>query len=484
MLRSLVVNDLCQLSAVDARRLIASGELSPVELLEACIDRIEATNEAINAIVAKDYDRAIHEATEAAKAVKETRDLPPLHGIPIGIKDLNATEGLRTTWGSLLFKDYVPEADEALVARLRRAGAIIVGKTNTPEFGSGTATNNLVYGPTHNPFDLERTSGGSSGGSGAALATGMLPLCQGGDTGGSLRNPATWCGVVGFRSTPGLVPRENRTLNYTHFNVQGPMARSVADIALMMTGCVGDDNHDPLAGPCDPLSFLNLEAADLSNIRAAWTEDFGGIAPLDDGIRNCFKELLANLSNTFQSLDSLNPNFSDARDCFWILRCVNYLATHLDRYEQHRDVLSPNIIANVEAGLNMSLADVARAETQWRRVYTNFQVFFEELDVLIVPGNATPAFRIEDGIPREVNGKKMENYMDASLIRSALTLTGHPVLALPCGLDHLGLPFGVQLVGRRRGDHDLLRIALALENKLSKIEGLQRPRPNLETLAS
>ena len=478
------MSDLCDLSAVESRRLIGAGELSPVALLEECIARIEAINPVINAVVAKDYDRAIREAVEAEKAVHDIKDLPPLHGIPIGIKDLNATEGLRTTWGSLLFKDHVPKADEALVARLRRAGAIIVGKTNTPEFGSGTATNNLVYGPTHNPFDLERTSGGSSGGSGAALATGMLPLCQGGDTGGSLRNPATWCGVVGFRSTPGLIPRENRTLNYTHFNVQGPMARSVADTALMMAGCVDDDNRDPLASPCDPLSFTGLEATDLGNIRAAWTEDFGGIAPLDDGIRNCFRELITNLDSTFRSLDGRNPDFSNARDSFWTLRCVNYLATHTTRYEQHRDILSPNIIANVEAGQKMSLADVSKAETQWRHLYANFQAFFEELDVLILPGNATPAFRIEDGIPREVNGKEMENYMDASLIRSALTLTGHPVLALPCGLDHLGLPFGVQLVGRRRGDHELLRIAMALENKLSNIEGLQRPLPNLEELRS
>ncbi len=480
----LTVNDLCKLSAVTARKLIRAGDLSPVTFLEACIARIEAINQKVNAIVAKDYDRAIHEATVAEKDVKKHKHLPPLHGIPIGIKDLNATKGMRTTWGSLLFKDHVPKEDEALVARLRRAGAIIVGKTNTPEFGSGTSTNNLVYGPTRNPFDLERTSGGSSGGSGVALATGMLPLCQGGDTGGSLRNPATWCGVVGFRSTPGLVPHENRTLNYTHFNVQGPMARSVSDIALMMTGCIGNDHRDPLSGPYNQTSFLDLEAADLSNIRAAWTEDFGGIAPLDNGIRSCFQELLRNLRDTFQSFNCRNPEFSDARDCFWTLRCVNYLSAHTNRYEQHRDILSPNIIANVEAGLKMSLADVSKAETQWRQLYKNFQTFFEELDVLIVPGNATPAFRIEDGIPNEVNGRKMQNYMDASLIRSALTLTGHPILALPCGRDHLGLPFGVQLVGRRRGDLDLLRIALALETKLSKINSLQRPQPNLEVLVS
>jgi len=463
---------------------MARADISPVELLESCIARIDAVNPTVNAIVANDYERARREAAAAEKAVREGADLPPLHGLPVGIKDLNATEGLRTTWGSLLHADHVPDADEALVARLRRAGAIIVGKTNTPEFGAGTNTTNKVYGPTRNPFDLERTSGGSSGGSAAALATGMLPLCQGGDTGGSLRNPATWCGVVGFRSTPGLVPRENRTLNYTHFNVQGPMARRVADVALMMTGMAADDPRDPLAWPCDPGAFANLTPMDLAGVRAAWTEDFGGAAPLDDGIRATFRNVVGALTGSFKSLDGRDPDFGDARDSFWTLRCVNYLATHTARYEAHRDKLSPNIIANVEAGQTMSLADVSLAETQWRRLYADFQTFFEDLDVLIVPGNATPAFRIDDGIPKEVNGRKMDNYMDASLIRSALTLTGHPVLALPCGVDHLGLPFGVQLVGRRRGDMDLLRVAMSLEQTLARPGGPDRPVPNLEQLTS
>jgi amidase len=473
------MNDLTELSATEARCLIGLGELSPTELLEACIRRIETVNPKVNAIVAIDLEQARREAKIAENAVLAGNALPPLHGLPIGIKDLNVTKGLRTTWGSKLFENYVPTEDEGLVARLRAAGGIIVGKTNTPEFGSGTATNNFVYGPTRNPFDLERTSGGSSGGAAAALATNMLPLCQGGDTGGSLRNPATWCGVVGFRSTPGLIPQENRTINYTHFNVQGPMARSVSDIALMMAGCVGNDDRDPMANPCNPQTFLKIKPANLENVRVAWTEDFGGDAPLDDGIRECFKKVIAVLANTFQSLDCRNPNFSDARDCFWTLRCVSYLATHQTRYDNHRNILSKNIIANIEAGHKMSLSDVSIAETQWRKIYRDFEVFFRDIDLLIVPGNATPAFRIEDGIPREINGKKMENYMDASLIRSALTLTGHPVLALPCGFDYLGLPFGLQLVGKRRGDIELLQISMALEAILAKNPNFKRSIPNL-----
>ena len=473
-----------QLNAAEARWLIGTGALSPVDLLESCIARMEAVNPTINAVVATDFDRARDTARAAEKAVRDGDDLPPLHGLPVGIKDVNVTEGLRTTWGSTLHADHVPDKDEALVARLRNAGAIIAGKTNTPEFAAGTHTTNEVYGPTRNPFDLDRTSGGSSGGSGAALATGMLPLAHGSDTGGSLRNPATWCGVVGFRPTPGLVPRETRPLNYTHFSVQGPMARTVADIALMMTGLAGTDARDPLAGSADPSAFADLAPVDLGTVRAAWTEDFGGVAPLDNGIRGCFRELIGQIDGGLKRLDARDPAFDDARDCFWTLRCVNYLAAHTERYETYGDRLSPNIIANVEAGRAMSLADVARAEVQWRRIYTDFQTYFRDLDVLIVPGNAVPAFRIEDGIPKEVNGQPMANYMDASLIRSALTLTGHPVLALPAGLDHLGLPFGVQLVGKRHGDLELLRVAMALEDAFANTPGLERPVPNLEDLTS
>jgi len=474
----------CDLSATAARDLIGSGALSPVALLESCVRRMESVNGSVNAVVATCLERARAEAQAAEAAVRSGDALGPLHGLPVGIKDLNATEGLVTTYGSLPLADNVPDADEALVAGLRRAGAIVVGKTNTPEFGAGTNTTNKVYGPTRNPFDLERTSGGSSGGSAAALACGMLPLCQGGDTGGSLRNPATWCGVVGFRSTPGLVPRETRALNYTHFNVQGPMARNVRDVALMMAALAADDSRDPLSGPVDAMSFAQLKPVDLGGLRVAWSTDFGGAAPIDDDIRRLFADVMQRIAPAFGWCEVRDPNFEHARDAFWTLRCVNYLANHTERYEKNCDVLSPNIIANVEAGQAMSLADVSLAERQWRKIYLDFQAFFADVDLLIVPGNATPPFRIEEGIPKEINGRKMENYMDASLIRSALTLTGHPVIAVPCGVDHLGMPFGFQVVAARRADKFLLEAAAALEDHLQGIAGLSRSVPNLEALSS
>ncbi len=474
----------CDIDATAARALIGSGELSPVELLESCLDRIEAVNGVVNAITAMDVPRARAEALGAEKAVRDGAPLPALHGLPIGIKDLNATQGLRTTYGSLLYADNVPTADEGMVKRLRAAGAIVLAKTNTPEFGAGSNTTNRVFGATRNPFDPERTPGGSSGGSAAAVATGMLPLAQGGDTFGSLRNPATWCGVVGFRPTPGLIAREGRPIPYTHFGVQGPMARNVRDAAMMMQGLVGADPLDAMSAPSDAGVFTTLDTIAPATLRVGWCADFGGDAPVDDDIRACFADLVAGLGGTFASFEHREFHFPGVRDVLWTLRCLYYLANHSERVRDHADKLSPNIIANVEAGKAMTLADGAAAERGWARLYTAFQEFFTDLDLLIVPGNGVSPFRIDDGIPKTVGGRVMENYVDASLLRSILTLTGHPVVAVPCGLDRLGLPFGVQVVGPRRQDAFTLAAAAALEDHFRQAPATARPRPRIEDLMS
>ncbi len=473
------MSELCDKSARELQALIGSGDVSPVEVLESCIGRIEQTNPTLNAVVATCYDRAREEAKAAEKRVRAGEDLPPLHGLPVGIKDLNETEGLRTTHGSVLYADHVPAADEALVARLRDAGAIIVGKTNTPEFGAGAHTDNRVYGATLNPFDLARTPGGSSGGSAVALAAGMLPLCHGSDTGGSLRNPATWCGVVGFRPTPGLVPRETRSVGFSHFSTQGPMARDVRVAALFMAGLAGDDGRDPLAHPVDASAFRAPPAVDLGGLRVGWSVDLG-VAPVDDIIRDAFMNAVGAVAGAFKTCTQVTPDFSDARDVFWVLRCVYYLANHAERYERHRDMLAPNVVANVEAGLKMTLADVGAAEKGWARIYRDFQTVFREVDLLLVPGDARSPFKAADGPPKVVGGRKMDNYMDASLVRSALTLTGHPVVALPAGRDADAMPFGIQVVGPRRGDSFLLGAAAALEDHLATVPGLERPIPDIE----
>lgn len=473
-----MTDELCDLTAQELRRMLRGREISAEELLSNCLRRIENANGTINAITAMDIERAKRDAEAATQTLKQ-QDAPPLTGIPVGIKDLNRTAGMRTTYGSLLHKDDVPEADEALVTRLREAGAIILAKTNTPEFGSGSNTTNRVFGPTLNPYNPLRTPGGSSGGSAAALASGMLPLAHGSDTGGSLRNPATWCGVVGFRPTPGLVSREQRSLGYTHFSVQGPMARNVDDVGLMMTGLAGDDARDVLSGPCDPGSFLSLEQIDVTDLKVAWSTDFGGTVPVDNDIAATFKKSIGGIQHLFNSCEEVHPNFENARDIFWILRCVYYVANHKDRVANHADLLSPTIVSNTQAGFDMSLEDVAWAERMWVQLYQEFQEFFADIDLFIVPGNAIPPFLVEDGIPKSINGEEMENYMDPSLVRSALTLTGHPVLALPCGTDHVGMPFGFQIVGKRRGDLKLLQAAAALEREIKMIDDLRVSPPDL-----
>ena len=469
----------CDLNAFTAVQRMISRKLSPVELLESCLARIENVNETINAITAMDIPRAREEAIIAEQAYAKNGDFPPLMGLPIGIKDLNKTQGLLTTYGSLLHANNVPEEDEEVVARLRRSGAIILAKTNTPEFGSGSNTDNKVFGATCNPYDLTRTPGGSSGGSAAALATGMLPLAHGSDTGGSLRNPATWSGVVGFRPTPGLIGREGRTLNYTHFNVQGPMGRNVTDTALMMTGLVGNEDRDALSNFVDASVFKKLGEVDVSKLRVAWSTDFGGIAPVDGGIVRTFESVIKKIGSAFNECEERHPKFEAARDIFWVLRCVYYHASHSLRIANHRDILSPNIISNFEAGKNMSLSDVARAERHWAELYSDFQDFFANIDLLIVPGNAVSPFLISDGIPKSVGGKIMDNYVDASLVRSALTLTGHPVIAIPTGLDEVGMPFGIQIVGRRRGDFDLLSAAKAIESLVRTTPSLLIDQPDI-----
>ncbi|MDA7948343.1 MAG: amidase family protein [Hyphomicrobiaceae bacterium] len=477
------MSDLCGQPATQLRRAIATGDVSPVELLESCIARIEELNPTVNAIVATCFERARSEASAAERAVRSGENIPPLHGLPVAIKDLVATEGMPTTYGSPLYADNVPNRDAGLVKRLRDAGAIVVGKTNTPEFGAGTNTSNRVYGATRNPHALERTCGGSSGGAAAALACDMVPLAHGSDTGGSLRNPATWCGVVGFRPTPGLVPHEARNVNYSHFAVQGPMARTVPDIALMLMGLAGNDPNDPLSGPVSTSAFENLADADLSNLRVATSEDLG-LAPVDDEIRDVFRARIGSVSGAFAACEQRNPELAGAREIFWALRSVTFLANHGERYREHGQNLAPNVVANVEAALAMTPQDMAEAEHGWARLYRAFQDFFKDIDLLIVPGNATSAFRVEDGIPKVVGGRKMENYMDASILRSALTLTGHPIVALPMGIDALGMPFGVQIVGPRRGDAFLLSAAAALEKYIATLPDLVPPRLNLEDLKS
>jgi amidase len=475
------MTDLCDLSALELRRLIGAKRISPVELLASCRARTLRIDGAVNAFAATCWDRAETEARAAERAVMAGEALGPLFGLPIGIKDLALTGGLRTTFGSPQFADFVPEADERQVAAVRRAGAIVVGKTNTPEFGAGANTVNPVHGPTGNPFDPVKTCAGSSGGSAVALATGMVPLATGSDMGGSLRNPAAYCGVVGFRPSPGAVPHELRLLGWSPLGVQGPMGRTVADAALLFSVLRGSDFRDPLSWPHHPGD--QLEAVDLGSLRIAISEDLG-FAPVDDGIRQVFRQAMSQIRGVFARADDRDPPLDQSADeAFEVTRAINFLAGHADTYRARPEVLGPNVKANVEQGLKMSLEDVARAMKAQTTLYRAFLEFMTGYDALICPAMAVPPFPHAQLYVEAINGRRLRTYFHWLALAYGLTLTAHPVACIPCGRDHTGMPFGIQVCGRRYGDERTLAIAAALEHHLQSIPELARPVPDLDALA-
>jgi amidase len=476
------MSELCDLSALELRRMIGARQISPVELLASCRARIERINSSVNAFVATCWERAEGEAWAAEHAVMRGETLGALHGLPIGIKDLALTEDLRSTFGSPQFAAFVPEADERQVAAVRRAGAIVVGKTNTPEFGAGANTVNPVYGATGNPFDPDKTCAGSSGGSAVALAVGMVPLATGSDMGGSLRNPAAYCGVVGFRPSPGVVPHELRLVGWSPLSVQGPMGRTVGDAALLFEALAAFDPRDPLSFPLDIIG--ELEPVDLSSLRVAISEDLG-FARVDHGIRQVFREAMERIRIVFARADDRDPPLDEgANEAFEVTRAVNFLAAHAETWRSRPEMLGPNVKANVEQGLGMSLEDVARAMQAHTLLYRRFLEFMADYDALICPAMAVPPFPHSQLYVEQINGQPMRTYFHWLALAYGLTLTAHPVACIPCGRDHTGMPFGIQVCGRRLRDRGTLAIAAALERFLQGIPELARPVPDLDTLAA
>ena len=475
------MSDLCDKTAVELRRLIGRKDVSPVELLHSCIARIEATDSALNAVVTRSFDRAREEAINAEKAVLNGEELGLLHGLPVGIKDLEATDGIRTTLGSQLYADHVPNKDQGSVANIRAEGGIIIGKTNTPEFGAGANTRNLVFGATGNPFDTEKTCGGSSGGSAVALATGMMPLATGSDYGGSLRTPAGFCGVVGIRPSPGVVAAEGRPVGLLPFSVLGPMGRTVDDAYLLLQAQMGVDPHDPFSTAPDVDLFTPLEAADLGSIKAMITNDLGA-APMSKSYRSIFAERVETFSHYFASANHGTPDFTDADNCFEVLRGVNFVAAHGERVRQHRDRLSPNVVDNVDRGLAYNLEDVAVAHLQQSRIARNWLDLFNEVDVVICPATATTPFDHSQWSVKEIDDIEMPTYMRWLAITYMPTMALASAVVLPCGLDNNKMPFGIQILGAPGNDRFVVEVAKALEAVLANHPITQRPKPNLDRL--
>ncbi|WP_270934269.1 amidase [Falsiroseomonas oryzae] len=478
----------CDLSAVEARRRIGARQLSPVELVESCLARIGQVNHAVNAVVALDAERALAAAKAAEAAVMRGEALGPLHGLPLGIKDLDETAGLRTTWGSALFADHVPAKDGRFVASIRRAGGIVLGKTNTPEFGSGANTRNVVYGATGNAFDPTKNAAGSSGGSAVALATGMMPLCTGSDTGGSLRNPAAFNGIFGFRPSPGLVPSERRSIGWAPISVLGPMARRAEDCALMLSAVAGDDPVDPLAYTLhgravrggDPALFPPARL-DLAGLRVAATPDFG-FAPVESQIREVFAKRVADLEPLFGRVAFASPDCAGTDEAFEVLRAAEYLATHLEKLQRAPDKVGPNVRANLEEAQRYGLGDYARAAAAQTRIYRGWQRFFADHDLLISPAITISPRSWRELYPKEIDGQPTRTYFHWLSLAYAVSLVGHPACSLPLGRDQAGMPFGLQIVGPRGGDALVLAAAAAIEAAVAGDAALSRPVPDIAAL--
>jgi amidase len=464
---------LCDLSAVEARSLIGRKELSPVELLESCLARTEQTNPTANAIVAMDITAARQQAKMAEQAQMRGDDLGLLGGLPIAVKDLQATASLTTTWGSLLFKDHVPAEDELSVASIRKAGGIVMGKTNIPEFGAGGNTTNRVYGPTGNPFDPNKTCGGSSGGSAAALALGQVPLATGTDFGGSLRTPAAFCGVVGFRPSPGVVPNVDRAAALLPFTVTGPLARQVEDAHLLLKAQMGHDMRDPFS--CGNLQIpARLSTVDLGRIRVAATADLG-CAETDYNIAQIFWARMKEFRHVFREVQVRAPDFPNVHDAFEVLRAVYFVAEHHERLNRHRDLLDRNVIDNTERGLGLALADVSRAHVEQTDLTRRFIAFFKDVDVLICPAASVSPFPHRQLFVREINGHMMPTYMRWLAVTYAPTMVLACAAVLPCGLDHMCMPFGIQIIGPMGADATVLEIAHSLEQVLAANTTTARP---------
>lgn len=469
----------CDLTASEARLRIGTKELSPVELLESCLSRIEQVNPPVNGVVAIAFEAARARAREAEAQVMAGETLSPLHGLPIGIKDLNDTMGLVTTYGSEMFRDHVPEADEALVANLRARGANVFAKTNTPEHGAGGNTFNPVYGVSGNPFAPRLTCGGSSGGSAIALATGMMPLAHGSDNAGSLRLPAAYCGVVGMRPTAGVVASDRRAIGTSHLPVQGPMARTAEDALMLFKAMATSDPLDPLASVLD---WSQDRPVDLSRLRVAVSDDLG-FAPIEDGLRQLFRERAGLFDASFRSVDVAAPDLGDVQHVYEVLRAANYIGMFAEKERAQPGKWGRLVAQNLEHAARFSIADVGAALAAHTVIYRRAQAFFRDYDILITPTAGLSPWPKHAVYPRTVNGKPMANYFEYVGLTYGITLLNHPAISIPCGVDRDGMPFGIQLVGRRNEDLRLMHVACALEKVLAADARTARPVPDLEALS-
>ena len=467
-------DELCFLPATELALRIRRKELSARELMQSSLAQIERVNPGLNAIVSLYAEQALAQAEAADERQARGEVLGLLHGLPVAHKDLFLTRGMRTTFGSPIYKDFVPDQNLLIVERLQAAGAISVGKTNTPEFGAGSQTFNAVFGKTRNPYDVSKTCGGSSGGSAVALAAGMVPLADGSDMGGSLRCPANFCNVVGLRTSPGRVPVWPAKTGWSTLGVEGPMARTVADCALMLGAIAGWDARSPIAIAEPGSQFLRPLARDFKGVRIAWSADLGGL-PLDVRVADVLAAQRTSFAALGCEVEDATPDLTDANEVFMNLRAWQFELAYGELLDQHREQLKDTVIWNIRAGRKLSGPDIGAAELKRTALFNRMHDFMQRHEFLILPVNQVPPFDVDQPYVTEINGVKMDSYIDWMKSCYYITVTGHPAISVPCGFTAEGLPVGVQIVGRYQDDFGVLQLAHAFE----QATGLWKRRPAL-----
>ena len=465
-------SDLCAWPATELARAIAARAISAVEVMDAHLARIDRVNPAVNAVVTLLPDAARHGAEEADAAVARGAALGPLHGLPVAHKDLTWTKGIRTTFGCRAFERFVPDDDALIVERLRAAGAITMGKTNTPELGAGSQTFNAVFGATRNPYDTTKTCGGSSGGAAVALATGMAPIADGSDLGGSLRNPASFCNVVGFRPSPGRVPIWPSQAAWFPLGVQGPMARNVTDAALLLSAVAGPDPRAPISLPEPGTVFRPPLAGAGGGAAVAWSRNLGGL-PVDPRVTAVLDAERETFERLGCAVEDAEPDMSGADEVFRVWRAWYFELCHGTLLDEHREVLKETVVWNIEEGRRLAGPRLGASMRAWSALLDRVRRFLERYEFLVLPVSQVPPFDVDQPYVTEIDGVRMETYLDWMRSCSWISVLGLPAISVPCGFTDDGLPVGLQIVGRQHGDLRVLQLAHAFEQR--NRAGLRRP---------
>jgi amidase len=454
-------SELCFTPARKLAQMLTARKVSATEVMKAFIAQIERVNPKVNAIVTFVPELALA-AAKRFDSRKKSPERGVFAGLPIAYKDLVPTKGIRTTFGSKVYEKKIPEENHLLVDRLSQAGAITLGKTNTPEFGAGSQTFNAVFGATRNPYDPSKTCGGSSGGGAVAVACGMLPFADGSDLAASLRNPGNYCNVVGFRPTPGRVPGWPSANAWDTLSVMGPMARTVSDAAFLFSAMAGPDPRAPTSISEPGKVFAGRLARSFKKTRIAWSRDLGGL-PMDPRVTAVLESQRKIFSSLGCAVEEAQPDFAGATEAFETLRAVGFLGRYGAVMKDHRNKLKDTVIWNIEEGLKRSAEQIARAEATRTALFHRMRAFLERYEFLVCPVNQLPPFPVDVHWPREIAGERMGNYLDWMKSCYYITITSHPAISVPAGFTPEGLPVGIQIVGRYRDDLGVLQLAHAFE---------------------